>query len=466
VTRRAQTILGPILNPRAGGGVDFLANGAISCDAAGNIDYVGDAAALPPPPASSRPQRTTTHFVLPPFLDAHTHVPQHPIRGHFMDGVGSDTPQGRLIAGLDKNVFPAEGKFADLAYATRVIDEFARDTLANGVVGGSAYLTVHRDASHVALERLGQFWHAGLVLMEMNCPEYLRVDPSRVIDQMRDLAGAFGRRYVVTDRFAVAVGSELRRHASWLARERGLRTQTHLNEQRAEKELVETQLYPHYASYTDVYFEDGLLQERAILAHCIHMRPEEWDLVAKTGSVVAHCPTSNTLLCSGIMPLDEIASRGIEYAICTDVGASPTTSMLAEMAQYLKVHAGRSDRATPREALYRATLAPAKMLGLDDRLGSFDVGKPLSFIEVLAASGDAYRSADDAILRGLLEMTPLDEAYQLALDQLRACRLSEGPALDLLKQDIRDTAARLEKKVMRVTLAGEQVWSREGDGGV
>src|SRR2546423_10254370 len=127
------------------------------------------------------------------------------------------------------------------------------------------------------------------------------------------------------------------------------------------------------------------------------MSDAEWALVARSESVVAHCPTSNTLLCSGVMPLDQLRKHGIEYAICTDVGASPTTSILAEMAQFLKVHAGRSDRATPAEALYRATLAPAKILGLQEQVGSLEVGKPMSFIEV--ACDGTYTSADDAILR-------------------------------------------------------------------
>src|SRR6185369_13804641 len=136
--------------------------------------------------------------------------------------------------------------------------------------------------------------------------------------------------------------------------------------QLAEKNFVEKTLYPECESYTEVYRRDGLLDGRAILAHCIHMTPRELDLVSTSRSVIAHCPTSNTLLGSGIMAMDEIFSRGIDYAICTDVGASPTTSILAEMAQFLKVHAGRSARATPAEALYRATLAPANILGLDD----------------------------------------------------------------------------------------------------
>jgi guanine deaminase len=446
-----QTIFGPSLNPRADGSVDFIPDGALACDDNGIITHVGPRGTLPQTPAASRNSSGT---ILPPFLDAHIHIPQHPIRGHFMDGIGTDPPEGRLIAGLNRNVFPAEGKCADASFSEQVVDEFARETLARGVVGGAAYMTSHYEATRIALARLSPFWSLGLVLMGTRCPDYLQVQPMQACEQMRALADEFGRRVIVTDRFAVVVGSDLRRLASQIAGEYGLRTQTHLNEQLREKQLVE-RLYPSHASYTHVYFDDGLLDHRAILAHCIHMRREEWDVVQQTRSLVAHCPTSNTLLASGIMPLDEVKSRGIEYAICTDVGASPTTSILAEMAQFLKVHAGRSKHATPQEALYRATLAPAKMLALDGQLGSFAKGKPMSFIEVEVAQNN-FRDADDAIVRGLLDYQ-FDQSLLPALDKLQAGQLDAGPELQSLERDARATAQRMEQKRIHVTIAGQRI---------
>ena len=76
------------------------------------------------------------------------------------------------------------------------------------------------------------------------------------------------------------------------------------------------------------------------------------------------------------MSLDAVLSHKISYAIATDVGASPTVSMLAEMNRFLQVHAGRSKHATPSEALYRATLAPAEILSLE--MGCLETGKPAS----------------------------------------------------------------------------------------
>src|SRR5262249_49346669 len=162
-----------------------------------------------------------------------------------------------------------------------------------------------------------------------------------------------------------------------------------------EKQRVEKELYPQHSSYTEVYRADGLLNHKCILAHCIHMKADEWKIVADTGSFIAHCPTSNLLLDSGIMCLDKVLSHQIPYAMCTDVGASPTVSMLAEMGRFVRVHAGHSLRATPSEALWRSTIAPAKILGVDQFVGVLEPGRPMSLIEVKSDNDGACPTADE-----------------------------------------------------------------------
>jgi cytosine/adenosine deaminase-related metal-dependent hydrolase len=217
-----------------------------------------------------------------------------------------------------------------------------------------------------------------------------------------------------------------------------------------------------------------LLDRAPILAHCIQMTQDEWDLVAAalgpnaSGAAIAHCPVSNTLLGSGIMPLDEVILRRIPYAICTDVGASPTTSLLCEMVQFLRVHTGRTARATPSEALYATTLAPAQILGLADRLGSFDVGKEFSFIEAaFDKSAPDPTTADETILRRLLETDSADLGrygpggeFAMAVGRLAATGLSVGEDLARLTADVERTAARLDRKIVRVTVNGRVLSTR------
>jgi guanine deaminase len=465
-----QVVRGPLLNPRPDGSVRYFADGALVGDARGKILAAGawsDVERTLPP---GHTLRQADGILMPPMLDAHIHIPQHPIRGHFLAGIPVHAPGGPLLAGLERNVFPAEGRCANEDEAARVIAAFREDTLAHGVIGGAAYMTVHVDATRAALSTLDEFWSVGLVLMQRYCPEYLRTSETTLDADVASLADAFGRRVIVTDRFAGAVDSALRRRGVALAKRFGLRMQTHLSEQLTERAWTES-LYPGAASYTDIYRRDGLLDCEPILAHCIHMRPEEYDMVAAApGAAVAHCPVSNTLLGSGVMPLDEIVARKIPYAVCTDVGASPTTSLLCEIVQYLRVHQGRSRHATPSEALWRVTLAPAQILGLDERLGSFDAGKDFSFVEVTRGTrltvGDA--SADEAILSGLLE-TDRGELARFGpggetgafVDRLAAGKLDVGDELNQLTESVAETARRLDAKVARVTLAGREVWRRK-----
>jgi guanine deaminase len=407
-----QIVRGPLLIPGEGGSVVFHSDGALASDATGTLQFAGDFDQLkrdcdtglrpvlewwevgkfdslsatrtgqrPASPLDGVPlMRMSDGVIMPPLLDIHIHIPQHPIRGRFVEGIPDDAPGGKLLAGLKRNVFPVEAKCDEAAHAEQVVRRFLADTLSHGVVGGAAYMTPSVVATEIALSILPETWSVGLVLMNQNCPENLRTSEATLDEDVKRLAKKFGRRLIVTDRFAVAVNSPLRRRASVLAREFGLRTQTHLNEQVAEKAFVEKTLYPNAASYTDVYLQDGLLDHRCIAAHCIQMTEDEWGILRDSGGVIAHCPTSNFHLGSGVMRLDDVLDRKIPYAIATDVGASCTVSMLAEMKRFMNVHAGRSTRATAGEAMYRSTLAPAQMLNLN--LGSLKVAEPMSFIEV------------------------------------------------------------------------------------
>ncbi len=462
-----QAIRGPVLNPLPAAGVGWLPDGVLVGDDRGRIVAVGawdEVAARLNLAAAGVPR--SAGLILPPLLDAHIHIPQHPIRGRFADDVGADPPGGRLLASLERNVFPAEGRCEGPAHARHVVAAFATDTLANGVVGGAAYMTVHARATRIALEQLADTWSVGLVLMNGRCPDYLRTDEPALAADVAALARDHGRRLIVTDRFAVSVDTPLRTLGVALAKRHGLRMQTHLDEQRAEKTLIEDVLYPDAGSYTGVYARDGLLDCEPILAHCIHVRTEEIDMIAATGSAIAHCPVSNTLLGSGVMPLDAIRAAGIPHALCTDVGASPTTSLFCEMAQFLKVHAGRSVAATPEEAVRLVTTAPARILGLDDRLGTFAPGMEYSFIEVAHDSATTPPTARAAIL-SLLRMTEAeldawrraDDPQTLAVRTLRDSGLDWGLGLQALDADVRATAVRLEHRVRRVTRQGRVVFT-------
>ncbi len=468
-----QVVRGPILNPldEAVPRVAWWPDGVLVSDPEGRLVAAGPWPEIAPRfGLDAASVETSRGILMPPLLDAHIHIPQHPIRGRFAEGIGPDPEGGRLLASLARNVFPAEIRCDGAAHVRDVVAAFLADTQAQGVIGGAAYMTVHAAAARIALEMLPDTWSVGLVLMERHCPEALRTESSTLEADVESLAADFGRRLLVTDRFAVSVGSPLRRRAVALARRYGLRMQTHLNEQIAEKRFVEEELYPDATSYTDVYHRDGLLACEPLLAHCVRMRPDEFALLAATPSTIAHCPVSNTLLGSGVMRLDEVRAAGIPWCLCTDVGASPTTSLLCEMVQFLKVHAAGNAAATPEEALWRATLAPAQALGLANRIGSFTPGRECTFIEIMPAhdapfgstAANAWHAAAEAILHGVLGLKAgeLDgwrdgaDPRCRAVARLRDSGLEGGSELALLEADIHATAARSEGRIARMVVRG------------
>jgi guanine deaminase len=450
-------IRGPILNPKRNDRVDFIADGLLVGDEKGRITYVG-------PYNGEANFDRASGVICPAFFDNHIHIPQHPIRGKFMEGIGANPPEGRLIAGLNRNVFPAEARCADPTYTRQVVEAFFQDTLSKGVIGGAAYMTVHTPAARIALEMLPKTWSVGPVLMNQNCPEYLRTDESTWQRDVESLANDFGGRVIVTDRFAVAVSSELRRQAVALAKRLGLRMQTHLNEQIAEKQFVEHVLYPDAGTYVDVYDRDGLLDCSPILAHCVRMCMGEFQWVSwHPGCEIAHCPTSNVLLGSGIMPLEQLEQNGIDFAICTDVGASPTTSILCEMAMFLLVHHdSKSGWANAEQALYRTTLGAARMMGSHEDVGSFEVGKAMTFIEIdCDMSGIQKLSAEQVIRQRALETVQPTSSVARVLQKLRDTGLDAGPELTLLEGEVAATMQRLDRKVRRVVVDGTGRFSHD-----
>ena len=106
----AHAIRGPLLNPRNDGSVQFFPDAALIGDERGKIiavEHWNDVVAQYPN-AQNR-ARIADGWILPPMLDAHIHIPQHPIRGRFLEGITGSPPDGPLLAGLERNVFPAEG---------------------------------------------------------------------------------------------------------------------------------------------------------------------------------------------------------------------------------------------------------------------------------------------------------------------------------------------------------------------
>jgi guanine deaminase len=198
--------------------------------------------------------------------------------------------------------------------------------------------------------------------------------------------------YAFSPRFALACSERLMRSAGEMARQFGCYVQTHLSENREECDRVR-HLFPAAEDYTDVYDKAGLLGPRTILGHCIHLSARERAVLAESGTSVAHCPTANLYLSSGIMPLGEHRAAGIKIGLGTDVAAGPELNLWQVMRSAIESQKARSFYEqenvaipTPAQALHLATQGAAEALGKGDSIGTFEVGKDADLTVMDAAT--------------------------------------------------------------------------------
>lgn len=326
----------------------------------------------PVAPAAGGPEA----IICPGFVDAHIHLPQ-------IDAAGCDGMD--LLTWLDEVVFPAELRWSDPDVARDAIRRAYGKMLGSGTLGYAGYLTSHHAGVVAALgvaQRLNLRAIVGQVLMDRNGPEQLLAGNHELA---RLATSERGRMTLsVNPRFAVMCTDQM--HARAAARaaagaDAGVFIQTHLAESRRECELV-AELFPSDPHYAGVYDRHGLLTDRTLLAHCLHLGEDQWRLIAQRRSVVVHCPTANTFLCSGLFDLDAARKHGVRLALGSDVAAGPDVAMprvARAMIETAKARAMASpDGAdvhipTPAEAWTLITRGNAEALGFDD-MGRIEVG--------------------------------------------------------------------------------------------
>jgi len=350
-------------------------------------------------------------LLLPGFIDTHIHFPQ-------IDVIGSG---GRvLLDWLETHTFPAERRYADTAYAAAAAEAFLDELLASGTTTAMVYCTVHAgatDAFFAAAARRGLRMIAGKVLMDRNCPDYLRDPEGGGLDETRRLIERWHGRdrigYAVTPRFAASSTPAQLQGAGAILREHpGLFMQTHLAENRQEIAWT-AELYPEARSYLDVYDRCGLVRERAVFAHCIHLEQVDRRRMAQAGAAAAFCPTSNLSLGSGLFDIAATDAAGLRFSIATDVGGGTSFSQFRSMDEAVKIAMLQGQYLSPLRAFYLATLGAARCLGLATQIGSLAEGSEADFILIDPGATPllARRHAQSATLSQQLRviMTLADE---------------------------------------------------------
>jgi guanine deaminase len=312
--------------------------------------------------------------IVPGFVDAHVHLPQYGIMGK-----GS----GELLTWLTTYTFPEEARFSDATYAARIAEMFFDEIVANGTTTAAVYSSVHEQATDIAFrtaQSKGVRAFIGKVMMDRNTPAALQEDTQASIDaslrlfDQWDGADSGRLRYIFSPRYAGSCSMELMQRVGQIAKERNAFVQSHLSENVDEVAMIR-KLFPQLSSYAGVYNSAGLLDERSLMGHCIHLSPDEVDMLAATRTKAVFCPCSNRNLRSGAMPYHTLRRAGVHVAMGTDIAGGPTLSMIRQMEEGRTTAGVSAD-----EALYLATLAGATALGIENETGSLDPGKDADFV--------------------------------------------------------------------------------------
>jgi len=322
-------------------------------------------------------------LIVPGFIDTHIHYAQ-------TDMIASHGEQ--LLTWLQNYTFPIEARFADRQLADDTARFFVDELLRNGTTTALVFATVHPgsvDALFEAARARDMRLVAGKVLMDRNCPENLRDTP---VDGDRDSRALIERwhdqdrlKYAITPRFAPTSSDLQLELAGALAAEHpDLYVHTHLAENLDECAWVR-ELFPGRRSYLDVYDRFGLVRERSVFAHCLHIDDTDRDVMAHKGAAVAFCPTSNQFLGSGNFDLHAFREWGIRIGLGTDVGAGTSFNQLHTAKSAYKVAQLQDHVCSPWQALYLMTLGGARALYLDDRIGNFRPGQEADFVVLSAA---------------------------------------------------------------------------------
>lgn len=316
-------------------------------------------------------------LIVPGFIDAHVHYPQ-------MDRIASHGEQ--LLDWLDRYIFPAEKAFADRAHADAMANAFLDQLLRHGTTSALVFATVH-DHSVDALFDAALARHmriiSGKVLMDRG-PEGLRDTPETALAQSDALIRRWRGRgrlgYAVTPRFALTSSdAQMAAAATLLDTHPDALLHTHLAENRHECAAVAAR-FPDAADYLDVYDRFGLVRDRAVFAHGVHLSDRSCTRLAESGAGIAVCPASNLFLGSGHFDFAQADRHRLRIGLGSDVGAGTTLSLLHNAGLAYQAALAREHPLDPFRALYLATAGSARLLHIDHRVGALEPGQEADFV--------------------------------------------------------------------------------------
>lgn len=317
------------------------------------------------------------YVILPAFIDMHLHLPQFHLRGHY---------GASLLDWLKEYIIPAENTLSQPDKTKTFIKAFYQEMWRSGTTTALIFSSGSMSFTNQAFQVAKDIGFRAILGKSMTDRKYssIKMEIESTKKSLRESIQLYEQwngydnllYYAFSPRFGPATTETLLKEVGKFSSRHSAYVHTHLAETIDEINLTK-KLFPKYKTYTELYDKTGILGPKTIVAHAIHLKEKEYKLLAKTHTKVAHCPSSNFFLHSGLADTQKMEDCGIEMGLGSDVGAGPSFSLFTIMRDAYYVR-----NIPPTKAFYYATLGAAKALGFDDRIGSFAVGKDADFVVI------------------------------------------------------------------------------------
>jgi guanine deaminase len=405
-TQKLNFYIGSILNPQNDKKCDYLPHGLIVTEKNGKNVTIKEITSVENGVKKFGPlmnSKNTIDFgqsvIMPGFFDMHFHWVQDDVR---------EMPKDSLLGWLEKYTFPTEMKFSKKAFAQEKAKIFFKKLSDHGTLGGACYSSIHEHAIDAAFKKVQGHFVIGNVLMNMYSPEKLTQSESESLLLTKKLIKKYGKKHCFTPRFAITTTPKVMKEGSRMADKAGCYKQTHLSETPQEIEFVlsiykKIPGFEKVKSYTEIYAKTGMLGEKSLMGHGIHLSSKELTTLRKTKTSLIHCPTSNAPLKekglgSGLFDFRKVEKAKVRWALGSDIGGGPFLSMFDVIRSF--VQQNNNKEATFIKGLYRSTLAGAEILGLKKQTGNLNKGKEASFIVIPLPKAKFYDA--ETLLKSLI----------------------------------------------------------------
>jgi guanine deaminase len=391
---------------------EVLENGYVAVDADGRVTGVStDLASLDSEGAEV--VDFGDRLLIPAMNDLHVHAPQYRNQGIAMDM--------ELLPWLQNYTFPEEMKYLNPAYAERMYRRFVRDLWRFGTMRACVFATIHTDSTRLLMrlfEEAGMGALVGKVGMNRNCPEGLSESVEDMVQGYEALIAEYNKpealvRPIITPRFIPSCTPEMLQACGDLAAKYGLPVQSHLSENWDEIAMVKS-LEKESTCYGDAYNRYGLFgQTPTVMAHCVWTEGEELELMKRQGVMVAHCPTSNFNVASGMAPIRQFLDEGLSVGLGSDISGGHDLNIFRMMVyaiQVSKMHYQQNHEKaflTLSEAFWIATKSAGSFFG---RVGSFEPGYEF---DALVINDSELNHDDYSLLHRLERYTYLGDDRQI-----------------------------------------------------